>query len=314
MLLHSPRSVLSKVKCVIQPTRYRIHDKPKFNLAPSYYWNTKKCLFCSKTNEKLVITKIDPNIPSVAHVIMNRAPVNSLSLEMCTEIKEKLSKIEANNPKIQSIVLSSSNPKVFSAGLDIITELYKPNPQRLRQFWKSFQDLYLSMYTSKLAIIAALEGTAVAGGCMIAMSCDYRILSSSGSGIGLNETKLGIAAPIWMSELMVRTIGFRKAELALAQGYVFNPDEALQIGLVDDICERDNVLHKANEQAKIWSKIPQEARIASKLSLRQKYVDQFMSTRDEDVEFFCNFIQQDIVQENIGKYIQSLKMKKKGPK
>ena len=143
--------------------------------------------------------------------------------------------------------------------------------------------LYVSMYTSKLAIIAALEGTAVAGGCMIAMSCDYRILSSSGSGIGLNETKLGIAAPIWMSELMVRTIGFRKAELALAQGYVFNPDEAMQIGLVDDICERDNVLHKANEQAMTWSKTPQEARIASELSLRQKHVDQFMSTRDEDV-------------------------------
>eukprot|EP01083_Nonionella_stella_P000568 1611_1 len=75
------------------------------------------------------------------------------------------------------------------------------------------------------------------------MACDYRIMAkgdgTKGRGytptIGMNETRLGIAAPYWMGQMLVRTIGCRNAELALAMGTMFSPDEALRIGLVDDV-------------------------------------------------------------------------------
>ena len=64
--------------------------------------------------------------------------------------------------------------------------------------------------------------------------------------IGLNETQLGIAAPPWMGQLLVRTIGFRKAELALAMGTLFPPNSALEIGLVDEIIsDSDSVGHSS---------------------------------------------------------------------
>lgn len=79
-------------------------------------------------------------------------------------------------------------------------EMHKPDPLRLRDFWTSFQELYLTLYGSKLACIAAIEGHAPAAGCMLALSCDYRIMSQTiGHGtptIGLNESKLGIVAPV----------------------------------------------------------------------------------------------------------------------
>ena len=145
---------------------------------------------------------------------------------------------------------------------------------------------------------------------MIAMSCDYRIMGDKSGGIGLNETMLGIAAPKWMAELMVRTIGFRQSELALARGTIFKPMDALQIGLVDQVIVNDDIMKKAREQAIIYSKISNEARVVSKLNLRQKYVDEFWRSRDEDLNFFCKFLLNDQVQETIGLYLQSLKKKK----
>merc|ERR1711862_883446 len=95
----------------------------------------------------------------------------------------------------------------------------------------------------------------------------------------------------------------------------------LQIGLVDELIQQNNnnkdddddfILKKAYEQALLWSNIPNQARIASKLNIRQKFINnnEFFN-QEEDLNYFCKFILQDSVQDNIGKYIQSLKKKKK---
>jgi 3,2-trans-enoyl-CoA isomerase len=97
----------------------------------------------------------------------------------------------------QSMILASGLPSIFSAGLDL-TELYKPDPSRLPKFWESFQQLYFDLYGSRLATIAAMNGHAPGAGCMIALSCDYRIMSKG--KIGLNESKLGICAPPWLGQ------------------------------------------------------------------------------------------------------------------
>ena len=137
---------------------------------------------------------------------------------ICTSLKTMES-----NPKIQSVILSSSNPKIFSAGLDV-SELVSPNPDRLPKFWNSLQQLYLDLYGSRLAVVAAIQGHAPAAGCFLAMACDYRIMSSgednSGDGgggdmkkrfvptIGLNETQLGIAGELpWVHGVLACIVG-----------------------------------------------------------------------------------------------------------
>lgn len=122
---------------------------------------------------------------------------------ICSSIKH----IEAN-PKIQSLILTSSNPKIFSAGLDI-SELVVPDKDRLPKFWNSLQQVYIDLYGSRLATVAAIQGHAPAAGCFLAMACDYRVMSAGDTGseskkkhvptIGLNETQLGIAGELFMS-------------------------------------------------------------------------------------------------------------------
>ena len=71
-------------------------------------------------------------------------------------ISASLKQIESN-PKIQSVIISSSNPAIFSAGLDI-TELISPSEERLLKFWNSLQQVYIDLYGSRLATIAAIQG------------------------------------------------------------------------------------------------------------------------------------------------------------
>jgi 3,2-trans-enoyl-CoA isomerase len=191
--------------------------------------------------------------------------------------------------------------------------LYNPNEERLPKFWNSFQQLFLDLYGSRLAVIGAIEGHAPAAGCMLAMACDYRVMAASEGKnrgtIGLNEAQFGIAAPPWLGQLMIRTIGFRKAEEALAMGTLFSPEDALSIGLVDKVVQSESVLDTSFEMASRFAKIPPQARVASKMLARKEYLDEVITSRDADTSHFCNFIQTDTVQKGLGAYLESLKRK-----
>lgn len=140
-----------------------------------------------------------------------------------------------------------------------------------------------------------------------------------------------------MGQLLVRTIGFRQAELALAMGTLFSPDQALSVGLVDEIIPQqqnsvelnnvdglsvllptmmkdlahDSVIKRAYEQAKLFSKIPPHARIASKFVTRQSHIQDMIATRADDTAHFCHFVMQDSVQRNLLAYVEAMKSKNK---
>jgi len=267
----------------------------------------------AESAEKALV-KVDINADDrIATLTLNRAPVNSLSLEMNEAISAAIKEVESNR-KVQGMVLSSSNPTTLSAGLDL-KELYNPNPERLTKFWRSFQQVFLDLYGSRLATVGAVGGNAPAAGCMLALSCDYRVMQgSTGDGpaplIGLNEAKFGIAAPPFLGQLMLRTIGHRQGELALSLGTLFTPEQALKVGLVDELTDGGQVLARSQEVAKQWTKIPPHARVASKTLARGEFLQDLIRNRDEDVEQFKNFVMNDMVQANLGAYLKSLSGKK----
>lgn len=250
----------------------------------------------------------------VASLVLNRSPVNSLSFEMNTAISGALKSIEKEYPTVQSLVLSSSNPNILSAGLDL-TEMHKPDPQRLPKFWNSVQQVCLDLYGSRLAIICAIEGHAPGAGCLLAMACDYRIMaashpdSKSPASIGLNETKFGFVAPPFLAKLMFRTIGMRCGERALQLGTLFNAEEALDVGLVDELVPAQSVIEKSHEIAIVWSRINPKARFASKMLGRKEYIDELLSTREKDTQNFCNFVMNKHVQAGLTIYMENLKKK-----
>ena len=227
-------------------------------------------------------------------------------IQRCQAISESI-KIAEGDKQIQALILSSSLPSIFSAGLDLV-ELYRPDSVRLPQFWNSFQQIYLDLYGSPLATIAAMNGHAPAAGCMLALSCDYRIMSKG--SIGLNESKLGIVAPPWLGQQYIDTIGHRKAELALSLGTLFSPQEALEIGLIDEIVNDGDAVEVARGKAVEFVSIPAQARSAAKELTRGRQIDSLLNHRDKDTEHFCSFVTQDSVQANIGYYLDMLTKRK----
>lgn len=215
---------------------------------------------------------------------------------------------------IQAMVLQSAKPAVFSAGLDL-TEMYQPDPKRLREFWTAFQQVYLDLYGSRLACIAALEGAAPAAGCMLALSCDYRIMASTTSTskptIGLNESRLGIVAPPFLARQFIDTVGRRQAELGLSLGILYSPEEALHIGLVDQVVPAEQVRSAAHETAVQWSKIPPMARVASKRLVRAESLKQLERNRLEDVDNFVSVITSEAAQQGLAAYLEMMSQKRK---
>lgn len=217
---------------------------------------------------------------------------------------------------MQALVLQSSNPSIFSAGLDL-TEMHEPDSDRLSEFWTSFQNLYVDLYGTRLATVAAIEGHAPAAGCMLALSCDYRIMAGVGGGgksgtIGLNETKVGIVAPTWLGQMMIDTVGRRRAELALSLGTLYGPDEALDIGLVDRVVEKETVREAALEAAAEFNQIPPPARVASKMMIRKERIDTMLANRQDDLDHFVRFITNEKTQKSLGGYLAMLMKKKEG--
>ncbi|XP_029804691.1 enoyl-CoA delta isomerase 1, mitochondrial [Suricata suricatta] len=236
-------------------------------------------------------------------------PVNSLSLELLTEFVISLEKLE-NDKTFRGAVMTSDCPGIFSAGLDL-TELCGKSPAHYAEYWKAVQELWLRLYLSNLVLIAAINGVSPAGGCLLSLSCDYRILADNPKySMGLNETRLGIVAPFWFKDTLVNTIGQRSAERALQLGLLFPPAEALRLGMVDQVVPEDQVQSTALSAMTQWLAIPDHARQLTKTMMRKPTADRLVKQRDADIQNFVSFISRDSIQKSLHTYIEKLKEKK----
>ncbi|KAF7471227.1 enoyl-CoA delta isomerase 1, mitochondrial [Marmota monax] len=245
----------------------------------------------------------------VAVMKLRNPPVNSLSLELLTEFVISLEKLE-NDKTFRGVIITSDRPGIFSAGLDL-TEMCGKNPAHYAEYWKAVQELWLRLYPSNLVLVAAINGASPAGGCLMSLACDYRILADNPKYvIGLNETLIGIIAPFWFKDILMNTIGHRASERALQLGLLFPPAEALQVGMVDQVVPEDQVQSTALSVMSQWMAIPDYARQLTKIMMRKATVDHMIKQREADLQNFISFISRDSIQKSLQVYLEKLKQKR----
>lgn len=245
----------------------------------------------------------------VATITMARPPVNSLNLGLLKELHGAIGEMEREGAR--GIVLTSALATVFSSGLDI-KEMYKPDTRKLEEFWSTFQDCWASLYGCKLPTAAAITGHSPAGGCVLCLSCDYRVIQGPAYVIGLNETQLGLTAPYWVKDMAVQTMGSRQAELALELSTLFPADKAKEVGLVDEVTNtREECLEAAHSMVERLARIPREARHVTKMMMREPFLENLLSRKEEDIRFTVDAIKDPSVQAVMAKYIEAMKSKKK---
>ncbi|ELU16502.1 hypothetical protein CAPTEDRAFT_218894 [Capitella teleta] len=263
--------------------------------------------FSSAENSRVLVNLNDKT--GVATMQLNRPPVNSLNLEVLTDMTIALDKLQTEKD-CRGMILTSSSPGIFCAGLDIM-EMYNPQEDRLREFWRTLQELWKMMYGSRLATIAAINGHSPAGGCLLSLTCDYRIMAQGKFTIGLNETLLGIVAPFWFQDTMVNTVGHRETERALQLGLLYSGENALKVGLIDELVSPEKVMETAEGQMQMWLKIPDFARQLTKEQLRGPTVQKLAQHQEADIDHFVNFITKKAIQKSLEMYLNMLKQKKK---
>ncbi|XP_016063520.1 PREDICTED: enoyl-CoA delta isomerase 1, mitochondrial isoform X2 [Miniopterus natalensis] len=201
------------------------------------------------------------------------------------------------DPAAGIAVMKLRNPPVNSLSLELLTELVI-SLEKLEND-KTFRGAILT------------SGASPAGGCLMALCCDYRVLADNPKCvIGLNETLLGIVAPFWFKDTLVNTIGHRASERALQLGLLFPPAEALQVGLVDKVVPEDKVQSTALSVMAQWMAIPDHARQLTKSMMRKPTADYLVKHRDSDIKNFVSFISRDSIQKSLQMYLEKLKQKK----
>ncbi|XP_044160760.1 enoyl-CoA delta isomerase 1, mitochondrial [Bufo gargarizans] len=245
----------------------------------------------------------------VAVMKMKNPPVNSLSLDFLTEFSISLEKLEIDRG-CRGLILTSAFPKIFSAGLDI-TEMCGKSAEHYAAFWRAVQEMWLKLYGSNMVTIAAVNGSSPAGGCLMAMCCDYRIMADDPKfAIGLNETQLGIVAPFWFKDTMINIVGNRVTEQSLQLGQMYSAPEAHKIGLVDMLVPEDKVQSTAAAAMTQWFSIPDHARQLTKSMMRKPTIDRLVKQQEADINNFVNFITRDSIQKSLQVYMDRLKQKK----
>lgn len=194
---------------------------------------------------------------TVAVVKLSRGVTNALNLDLVNQLAEALRQTE-QDLDIRGIVLSSSNDKFFIIGFDI-PELLKLDREGMREFYQAFNQLSLQLYAFPKPTVAAITGHATAGGCILALCCDYRFIAEGRKLMGLNEVRLGVTVPYPADRIVRSLVEPRYARVIMEEGAFHSPEQSLRMGLVDDIVPLDEVRTAAVEKASLLGALPHEA-------------------------------------------------------
>lgn len=200
-----------------------------------------------------------------------RAPVNALDPHVCAALADAIAaSVEAG---AHGLVLSGG-PKVFSAGLDV-PHLLSLGDDRdaLSAAWREFFRVARALAACPVPVVAAMAGHAPAGGCVLALCCDYRVMASGPYRIGLNETQVGLVAPEGIQHLMRRVVGAHRAECLLVGGEMVDAQTALAIGLVDELADIDHVATRALAWLEPLLSLPRAPMLQTRAIARADVVD-----------------------------------------
>lgn len=218
----------------------------------------------------------------IFEIRLSRPPVNALSPELLYELKRAIDIAPAEGAK--ALVLSG-RAGVFSAGLDV-PHLITLNHADLERAWQSFFDVCAAIARSPVPVVAALTGHAPAGGAVISLYCDYRVMAEGPHKIGLNEVQVGLVVPEPIQYALRRVVGTYRAERLMVSGAMIDAADAHRIGLVDQLAPVDQVVATSVNWLKQLLALPRAAMLGTRALARADLVESIADPKSLNLPVF----------------------------
>src|ERR671931_586583 len=184
----------------------------------------------------------------VAIIEMNDPPANTYTYEMNRQLDDAILKARMDND-VYVIILAGAGDKFFSAGANI-RMLASVDPTFKYYFCLHANETLLRLEHTPKLVIAALNGHTVGGGLEIAMAADIRIARQDAGKIGLPEINLGVLPGTGGTQRLSRLVGKSRAIELIVTGNTFTFEEAKELGIVNDVYERENFMENVLDYAR----------------------------------------------------------------
>ncbi len=195
-------------------------------------------------NDDVLLVKEDAGI---ATLTLNRPEVmNSLNFPLLHALKDRIESFRFRRD-LRVVIITGSGERAFCSGADL-KERATLNPDQVREYIFTIRNLFTAIEELNKPVIAAVNGIALGGGTELALASDIRIASSKAS-MGLTETRLAIIPGAGGTQRLPRLIGKGKAKELIFTGKRIDGQEAVKIGLVNQLCEPDDLLEACREMA-----------------------------------------------------------------
>lgn len=239
----------------------------------------------------------------IAIIRMNARHGNALNDDLVEGLSRAVDGA-TGDPGVRGLLLASGG-KLFSPGLDLV-ELSGYDRPEMERFMGRFGDLMLSLFSSGKPVFAAVSGHAVAGGCVLALTADRRILKR-GALMGLNEIQVGVPLPFGVAHLLRESVSAARLEEIALLGRNYSDDEAVEAGLAHEVHETEGFEGYCLERLGEYAAKDPRAFALTKSYLRSAAIDRIRAhDRDHRGEFLdCWF--SDSTRKRITEIVASLR-------
>lgn len=198
-------------------------------------------------------------------ITLSHGKANALTCEMVDELQQALNHAGADD-RTHGVVITSNVPRMFCGGFDV-QEVFNYTPDKLQRYMARFIRLFDTLRHLPKPAVAGISGHCYAGGAILALACDERIMAEGDYQFALNEVTLGVVLPVRMVQHMAGVVPGPTARLMFLEGHAWRAADALHAGLVEELVPAGNVRHRALTVARQLASRPPRAFAAHKRAL-----------------------------------------------
>jgi enoyl-CoA hydratase/carnithine racemase len=221
----------------------------------------------------------------IATLTLQRGKVNALNGSVIKEISTALQNFE-NDSEVTAVILTGKD-KFFSFGFDI-PEFLAYSKTDFTEFLVNFTNLYSYLFLYPKPVVAALNGHTIAGGCMLALACDVRLMVSGKGKISLNEIGFGSSVFAGATEILLFWVGGKNGTDILYSGKMYDADEAKRMNLIDSVVSEEQLITESIQAARTLGDKYLPAFKSVKKFLREPIADSY---RPREMESITEFVE-----------------------